>query len=159
MSGVGNPATEELAANASQQAVALARDQLDVARRELTARARRAGPGLALVGGGAFLGALASGTGTASLILLLARRPGASAAALGVTGAYAGAGALLVREGLVRLQETGAPRPDEAVEDKPDLGSAKRRAQSAKKSPQRVKSAAKSATAKSGAPPRRASRH
>src|SRR5437764_10558384 len=86
---------EELAQKASQQAVVLAREQMDVARRELTARARQAGPGVAMVGGGAVLAALASGTGTAALILLLARRPAASAAALGVTGGYAGAGAFL----------------------------------------------------------------
>ena len=92
-----------------------------------------------MVGGGALLAALASGTGTAALILLLARRPGASAA-LGVTGAYAGAGAFLAREGLVRLREAGPPLPDVPVEDEPvqnasnepvenakqDLGSAKR---------------------------------
>jgi hypothetical protein len=167
MSGAGDWATEgerpfeELAQNASQQAVALAREQLDVARQELTARAGRAAPGLALVGGGALLGALASGTGTASLILLLARRPGASAAALAVTGGYAGAGALLVREGLERLRDPGSPLPDTAVEDEPvdakqGLGSAKRRAQSATKSPTRVKTAAKSASAKAPASRRRA---
>src|SRR5947209_401317 len=100
---VGERPLEELVQNASQQAVLLAREQVDVARRELTARGRQAVPGAAMVGGGAVLAALASGTGTAALILLLARRGRASAAALGVTGAYAGAGALLAREGLVRL--------------------------------------------------------
>jgi hypothetical protein len=147
---VGEGPLEELVQNASQQAVVLAREQLDVARRELTARARGAGPALAMVGGGAVLGALASGTGTAALILLLARRPGASAAAFGVTGAYAGAGALLAREGLVRLRETGLQQPDVPEQDEPvqsaeqDLGSAKQRAKSTAKSPRRTKSAAKS---------------
>lgn len=132
---------QELVQTASQQAVVLAREQVDVARRELTARASQAGPGVAMVGGGALLAALASGTGTAALILLLARRPGASAAALGVTGAYAGAGALLARGGLVRLREVLPALPDvsdrdEAVENvKQDLGSAKQRAKSAAKSP------------------------
>ena len=132
---------QELVQTASQQAVGLAREQVDVARRELTARASQAGPGVAMVGGGAVLAALASGTGTAALILLLARRPGASAAAFGVTGAYAGAGALLARGGLVRLRAALPPQPDapdrdEAVENvKQDLGSAKRRIKSAAKSP------------------------
>jgi Putative Actinobacterial Holin-X, holin superfamily III len=120
--------------------VVVAREQVDVARRELIARARQAGPGVAMVGGGALLAALASGTGTAALILLLARRPGASAAAL-VTGAYAGAGAFLAREGLVRLREAGSPVPDVPVQEEPvqtakqELGSAKRRTKSAAKSP------------------------
>ena len=98
----------------------LAREQVDVARRELTARARQAGPGVAMVGGGALLAALASGTGTAALILLLARRPGASAAALGVTGAYAGAGAFLARGGLVRLRQSRCRRcPTSRSQDEP----------------------------------------
>jgi hypothetical protein len=139
---LGERPLQELVQTASQQAVVLAREQVDIARRELTARARHAGPGIAMVGGGAVLAGLASGTGTAALILLLARRPGASAAALGVTGAYAGAGAFLAREGLVRLREAGPPLPDdvpaqaEPVQNaKRATGPAKRRTTSAAKSP------------------------
>jgi Putative Actinobacterial Holin-X, holin superfamily III len=155
---VGERPLEELVQTASQQAVVVAREQVDVARRELTARARQAGPGVAMVGGGALLAALASGTGTAGLILLLARRPGASAAALGVTGAYAGAGAFLARKGLVRLREAGPPLPDVPAQDEPaqnakqDLGSAKRRTKSAAKSPRRTESAAKSPPQPTGRP-------
>jgi hypothetical protein len=116
---VGQRPLEELVQSASQQAVVLAREQVDVARHELTARARQAGPGVAMVGGGALLAALASGTGTAALVLLLARRSGPSAAALGVTGAYAGAGAFLVRKGFVRLREAAPPLPDVPVDDEP----------------------------------------
>ena len=138
---MGERPLQDLVQTASQQAVVVAREQVDAARRELTARARQAGPGVAMLGGGALLAALASGTGTAAMILLLARRPGAAGAALGVTGAYAGAGALLAREGLVRIREAGpaqldVPDRDEPVQDvKPDLGSAKRRTKSAAKSP------------------------
>lgn len=135
----------------SQQAVVLAREQVDVAGRALTAKAREASTGAAMVGGGALLAALASGTGTAALILLLSRRPGASAAALGVTGAYAGAAAILAREGLVRLREAGLSVPDEPARDVPvqnakqDRGSAKRRTESAAKSTlSSTKTAAKS---------------
>lgn len=154
---VGERPLEEMVQKASQQAVVLAREQVDVARRDLVARARQAGPGAAMVSGGVLLGALASGTGTAALILLLARRPRASAAALGVTGAYAGAGALLAREGLVRLREAAPHVPDVPVQDDPvqeseqGLGSPKRRtaAQSARQTPaksaRRTKSAAESA--------------
>lgn len=148
---VGERPLEDLVQNASQQAVVLAREQLDIARQELTARARHAFPGAAMVGGGALFAALASGTGTAALILLLTRRPGASAAALGVTGAYAGAGAVLAREGLVRLRQAGPDEPEVPVRDEPvhdaeqDLGSAKRQTTSAAKSPRQTKSAAKQA--------------
>jgi hypothetical protein len=142
---VGGSPLDKVAETASKQAVALAREQMDVAQRELAARARQAGPGVAMVGGGVLLAALASGTGTAALILLLARRPGASAAALGVTGAYAGAGAYLARRGFERVRETGPPLPDVSVQDEPDqdaeqdLGSADRRTESATKSPQNAK--------------------
>ena len=114
----GNGAVDALVQTASKQAVVLAREQVDVARRELTARARQAVPGVAMVGGGAVLAAMASGTGTAGMILLLAGRPRPAAAAFGVTGAYAGAGVLLAREGLGRLRDAGpltvpeAPAPD-----------------------------------------------
>jgi hypothetical protein len=147
--GGGRP-LEELAQTVSQQAVVLAREQVDVAGRAVTAKAREASTGVAMVGGGALLAALASGTGTAALILLLTRRPGASAAALGVTGAYAGAAAILAREGLVRLREAAPSVPDVPVQDEPiqnakqDLGSAKRRTKSAAKSPLGTKTAAKS---------------
>ncbi len=152
----GERPLEELVQNASQQAVTLAREQLDVARQELIARAGQAFPGAAMLGGGALLAALASGTGTAALILLLSRRRGASAAALGVTGAYAGAGAFLAREGLVRLRHVGPHEPDVPVQDEPvesaeqTLRSAKRQAKSAATSPRRPKSAAKSAAQQGG---------
>jgi Putative Actinobacterial Holin-X, holin superfamily III len=141
-----------------QVAAVVAREQVEVARRELTARARQAGPGVAMAGGGGLLIALASGAGTAALILLLGRRRGA-AAALGVTGAYAGAGAFLAREGLVRLREAAPSLPDVPVQDEPvqdaktELESAaKRRTKSAAKSTRRAKSAAKSPPQPTGRP-------
>ncbi len=154
----GNGAVDALVQTASKQAVVLAREQVDVARRELTSRARQAVPGVAMVGGGAVLAAMASGTGTAGMILLLAGRPRPAAAAFGVTGAYAGAGALLARQGLGRLREAGpltvpeAPVPDAEQ----GRGSAKRATKSAKsaatKSSQRVKSEASSPKKAAGRP-------
>ncbi|MBV8997517.1 MAG: phage holin family protein [Solirubrobacterales bacterium] len=160
---MGERPLEDLVQNASQQAVGLAREQLDVARQEMIARARQSFPGAAMFGGGALLAALASGTGTAALILLLARRPRASAAALGVTGAYDGAGAFLAREGLVRLRQVGPHEPELPVEDEPvqsdakSRASAKRQTKSAATSPGRPKSATKVA-AQQGARVKRQSR-
>src|SRR5436190_5018605 len=106
---------EGLAQTVSEQAVVLARQQVELARRGLMTKATEAGPGVAMLGGAAVLAVLASGTGTAALVLLVARRPGASAA-LGVTGAYAGAGALLARQGLGRLRKAGSLISEDAVE-------------------------------------------
>ncbi len=138
---------DELVQTVSEQAVVLAREQVDLARREMTTKVRQAGAGAAMVGGGGALAALASGTGTAALVLLLARRPGASAAALAVAGAYAGAGALLAREGLGRLREVGPLVPEETVQNaKNNLGSAKRGTKSARKPSQRASSKARRPT-------------
>src|SRR3954471_10099185 len=116
---------DDLVSTVSGQAVVLAREQMELVRREVTAKVRQAGPGAAMVGGAGVLAALASGAGTAGLVLLLARRPG-SAAALGVAGAYAGGSALLAREGLVRLREVGPLMPAGTVEHaKRNPGSAK----------------------------------
>jgi Putative Actinobacterial Holin-X, holin superfamily III len=155
---VGERPLEDMVQKASQQAVVLAREQVDLARRELAGRVRKAGPGAAMVGGGALLTALASGTGTAALILVLAGRRGASAAALGVTGAYAGAGALLARQGLERLREAGPQLPDAPVQDEPaqaseqDPGAAKRATKAPAKSARRAKSAAESLPRPTGRP-------
>jgi hypothetical protein len=143
---VGERPLEELVQTVSQQAAVVARAQVEVARRELLAKVRQSGTGVAMVGGGGLLAALASGTGTAALVLLLARRPRASAAALGVTGAYAGAGAFLAREGLERLREAGPPSTDIPAEPKPTKN-AKQQRRPAKR---RTKSAAKSAPKPTG---------
>jgi putative superfamily III holin-X len=117
----------DLAQTMSEQALVLVRQEVARARREMTAKAREASTGAAMVGGAALLGTLAAGTGTAALVLLLARRPEPSGAALGVTGLYAGAGALLARQGVARLRAAAPPVPEETVKSvKKDLGSRKR---------------------------------
>ena len=107
---------EDLVQTVSEKAVVLAREEVDLARRELTAKARHAAGGAAMVGGGAFLGVLAAGTGTAALVLLLSGRTRPSAAALGVTGLYAAGGAALAQEGIARLRAAAPPVPEQAVE-------------------------------------------
>ena len=147
-----NPASErsaDLVQTVSEQAAAVAREQVDLARQEMTAKAKQAAGGLAMVGGGAFLAALASGTGTSGLVLLLAGRGRAAAAALGVTGAYAGAGALLAREGVTRLRGAGPLVPEETVQNlKPARKSTPRSAATS------TASKAKKATGAKPRPPR-----
>ena len=94
----------------------LAREEIELARRELSAKAKQAANGAGMLGGAALLGTLAAGTGTAGLVLLLSRRPGPAAAALGVAGAYAVGGVGLAQEGMSRLRAAAPPVPEETVE-------------------------------------------
>jgi hypothetical protein len=119
---------DELVQTVSQQAVVLAREEVALARSELTAKAREAAGGLGMLGGAALLGTLAAGTGTAGLVLLLSRRPGPSAAALAVTAFYAAGSAGLAREGTARLRAAAPPIPEQAVESvKENVGSKKKK--------------------------------
>lgn len=119
---------DELVQTVSEQAVVLAREEVEHARRELTAKAKQAAGGAAMLGGAALLGTLAAGTGTAGLVLLLSRRLGPSAAAFGVTAFYAAGGVGLAQEGIARLRAAGPPVPEETVESvKENLGSMKQK--------------------------------
>jgi acyl dehydratase len=68
-----------------------------------------------MLGAAGLLGTLATGTGTAGLVMLLARRPRPWAAALAVTGLYGGAGAVLAQAGIERLRAVGPPIPEETI--------------------------------------------
>jgi uncharacterized membrane protein YqjE len=124
---------DELVQTVSERAVVLARQEVELARAELTEKAKEAAPGAAMVGSAAVLGALATGTATAALVLALAGRGRPSAAALAVTGLYGGAGAVLAREGVERLRAAGPPIPEKTVESvKESVGWMKRRVRSAR---------------------------
>jgi hypothetical protein len=124
---------DDMAQVMSEQAAVLVREQLALARREMAGKVKEASTGAAMMGGAGVLAALASGTGTAALVLLLSRRAGPSAAALGVAGAYAGAGALLAREGLERLKRATPLMPEDTVQNaKGSLGSSKRESKPAR---------------------------
>ena len=105
----------ELVQSLPDQAVALVRQEVNMAREEMLAKAKQAAPGAAMIGAGGVLGTLATGTATAGLVLLLARRPRPWGAALAVTGLYAGAGAVLARAGVERLKAVGPPIPEQTM--------------------------------------------
>lgn len=108
---------DDMAKVMSEQAAALVREQIAMARQEMSGKFQEARVGAAMVGGAGALAALAAGTGTAALVLLLSRRPGSSAAALGVSGAYAAGGALLAREGIERLRHASPLVPETTVQN------------------------------------------
>ncbi|TDC67099.1 phage holin family protein [Micromonospora sp. KC207] len=92
------PATE-LVQRATEQITRLVRDELTMARTEMTAKGKRAGVGAGLLGGGAVLGLLAGGTAAATIVLALAAIMPDAVAALIVTVILATAAAITAQRG------------------------------------------------------------
>jgi hypothetical protein len=107
---------EELLRQLADEAGTLVRQELELARAEMAQQARQMATGAGMIGAGALLGLLSAGAGTAGVVLLLARRPRPWLAALAVSGAYAGAGVLLAREGQRRIRAVGAPLPRQTAQ-------------------------------------------
>jgi hypothetical protein len=89
----------ELVQRATEQITRLVRDELTMARAEMTAKGKRAGIGAGLLGGGAMLGLYAGGTAVATVILALAAIMPATLAALIVTVILAIAAAIAAQRG------------------------------------------------------------
>jgi hypothetical protein len=109
-------AVDELLRELADEAGTLVREEIALARKELESQVRELGVGAGLLGAAGLLGLLSAGTGTAALVLLLARRPRPWFAAATVSGAYAGAGAMLAREGRRRITAVGVPVPEQTAE-------------------------------------------
>ncbi|MDP9375969.1 MAG: phage holin family protein [Actinomycetota bacterium] len=98
-----------------QQLKGFARAEIALSRQEMAGQSRELGVAGGMAGGAGLLGVLSAGTGTAGLVLLLARRMPPWTAALMVSGAYAGAAALLGLKARQVVEEVGVPAPDQAV--------------------------------------------
>jgi Putative Actinobacterial Holin-X, holin superfamily III len=112
----GERSVEDLLRQLADEAGTLVREEIALARRELESQVRELGVGAGMVGAAGLLGLLSAGAGTAALVLLLARRPRPWFAAATVSGLYAGAGALLAREGRRRIAAVGVPVPEQTAE-------------------------------------------
>ena len=105
--------TGELVKRLSRQASALVRQEIELAKRELSEKAVDASTGAAALAGAAFL---ALGTLTAFLILALDGAMPAWAAALCVAVLWAVVGAVLALYGREKLREVGTPVPEKTVD-------------------------------------------
>jgi MFS family permease len=124
----------ELVKQLSEQTSTLVRQEMELAKAELTERGKAAGAGAGLVGGGGLIGLLAAGALTAFLILLLAEAMDAWLAALIVAIVYGAGAALLALKGRDRIREGMPPAPEQTVESvKEDVRWAKTRATSARR--------------------------
>ena len=106
----------ELVRRLSEQTSTLVRQELDLARAELTQKGKRASRGVGLLAGAGVAALLGLGALTACLILLLDAVMPAWLAALLVALAYAAIAAALAASGRSRLREAGPIVPERTVE-------------------------------------------
>ena len=106
----------EHAQELGDQVKRLVRTEIDLARHEMTGQTRELGVASGMVGGAGILAALSAGTGTAGLVMLLARRMPPWLAAFTVSGGYAAGAAALGLRGRQRIEEVGVPAPDQAID-------------------------------------------
>lgn len=126
--------TGELVKHLGEQVSELIRQELELAKAELSEKAREAGTGAGMLGGAGVVALLALGSFTAFLILLLSQAMEAWVAALIVTVIYAAIAGAVAVMGRERVKEGTPPTPEQTVETvKEDVQWAKRQATSARR--------------------------
>jgi hypothetical protein len=98
------------------QTSTLVRQELDLAKAEMSQKATIAGKGAGLLGGAAVVGLLAAGALTACLILALSELIPAPLAALIVALVMAAIAAVLALQGRNRIRAATPPVPEQTVE-------------------------------------------
>ena len=106
----------ELMRTLAQQTGTLVRQELDLARAEITQKGRKAGVGIAGLGGAGILGLYALAALTACVIAALALRLPVWAAALIVAAVYAATAGVLALLGRRQLAEVSPPTPEQTIE-------------------------------------------
>jgi uncharacterized membrane protein YqjE len=115
------------------QTSTLVRQEIDLAKAELTEKGRTAGKGAGLLGGAAVVGLLAAGALTACLILVLSEAMDAWLAALIVAVVMGAVAAFLAIRGRDRIRASTPPVPEQTIETvKEDVEWAKTRTPSAR---------------------------
>ena len=124
----------ELFGKLSNEMSTLIRQEMALARAELTEKGKEAGKGAGLFGGAGAVGLLGAGALTAGIILLLDLAIAAWLAAIIVGLVYVVVAAVLGLKGRDRIQAATPPVPEQTVDTvKEDVEWAKTRAQSAKR--------------------------
>jgi MFS family permease len=124
----------ELFKDLSAEMSTLIRQEMALARAELTEKGKEAGKGAGLFGGAGVVGLLAGGALTAAIILLLDEAMASWLAALIVAVVYGAVAAVLAMRGREEIKQAAPPVPEQTVESvKEDVAWAKTRARSAAK--------------------------
>ena len=123
----------ELTKQLSEQAATLARKEVELAKAEMTIKAKRLGIGAGAFGAAGVIGLLALGALTATVILALATALAPWLAALIVTAVYAAIAGALALVGKSRVKAGTPPVPEQAVDSvKEDVEWTKRKAKQAR---------------------------
>ena len=132
--GLRSSSTADLVKHLTEQTSDLVRKELELAKTELSEKARTAGAGAGMLGGAGVAGLLALGALTACVILLLAQGMDAWLAALIVAVVYAAVAGVLAMNGRERVKEGMPPAPEQTVETvKEDVQWARTQATSARR--------------------------
>lgn len=121
----------ELLTQLSQETTTLVRQELELAKAELTEKGKEAGKGAGMFGGAGLLGVLAAGALTAGIIGALDTAMQFWLAALIVAVVYGAIAAVLALQGRDRVQRATPPVPEQTIDStKEDVAWAKTRARS-----------------------------
>jgi putative superfamily III holin-X len=132
--GLRDRSIGELFTKLSNETSTLIRQEMELARAELTEKGKEAGKGAGLFGGAGAVGLLGAGAITAGVILLLDLAIAAWLAAILVGLVYAAVAAVLALQGRDRIQRATPPVPEQTVDTvKEDVEWAKTRARSAQR--------------------------
>jgi hypothetical protein len=120
----------ELLKQASDQTTTLVRQELELAKAELTAKGKQVGLGAGMFGGAGVLGVYAFGALTAAIILALSLAMTGWVAGLIVAIVYGAIAGVLALQGKSKVKAGTPPVPEQAVQSvKADLQSTKQHAQ------------------------------
>lgn len=108
--------TAELLRQLSEQTTRLVRQEMELARVELTAKGKRAGLGAGMFGAAGVLGFYALGALTAAIILAISLAVTGWLAALIVAAAYGAVAGVLALNGRARVKQGVPPTPEQTVQ-------------------------------------------
>jgi uncharacterized membrane protein YqjE len=124
----------DLVRRLSEDVSTLVRQEVELAKAELTEKGRKAGMGAGMFGGAGLFGVFAFAALTTALIIGLSEAMDAWLAALIVAIVYAGIAGVLAITGKQKVEEAGPPQPEQTVETiKEDVQWAKNQAASVRK--------------------------
>ena len=132
--GHAEASVAELVKQLSEQTSRLARQELELAKAELSVKGRRAGIGAGMFGGAGIFGFYAVGALVAAAILGLATAVAAWLAALIIAALLGGLAGMLALQGKTKVQQAAPPVPEQATQSvKEDVQWAKTRAHEARR--------------------------